>query len=86
MLGDHVKTAIGTRIMTGSIVHTGAMWAATAPITGCVDRFAWATDAGIKAYRTDRFLDVMRTSMGRRKIEPSAAYTARVRALAEITQ
>ena len=84
VLGDHVKTAIGTRIMTGSIVHTGAMWAATAPITGCVDRFSWATDAGIKAYRTDRFLDVMRTSMGRRKIEPSEAYAARVRALADL--
>ncbi len=86
VLGDHVKAAISTRIMTGSIVHTGAMWAATAPITGCVDRFAWATDAGIKPYRTDRFLDVMRTSMGRRKIEPSDAYTARVRALAEISK
>lgn len=85
VLGDHTKTAIGTRIMTGSIVHTGAMWAASAPIAGCVDRFAWATDAGIKSYRTDRFLDVMRTSMGRRKIEPSEAYTARVRALAEIS-
>ena len=84
-LGDHVKTAIGTRIMTGAIVHTGAMWAATAPISGCVDRFAWATDKGVRHYRVDRFLEVMRASMGRRTIEPSDAYTARVAALAELT-
>ena len=71
--------------MTGAIVHTGAMWAATAPISGCVDRFAWATDKGVRHYRVDRFLEVMRASMGRRTIEPSDAYTARVAALAELT-
>ncbi len=82
VLGDHVKTAIGTRIMTGAIVHTGAMWAAGTPVSGCVGRFTWATDAGIRAYRIDRFLDVMRTAMGRRKVEPSGAYIERVRGLA----
>ncbi len=82
VLGDHVKTAIGTRIMTGAIVHTGAMWAATAPVTGCVDRFTWATDAGLKRYRADKFIGVMRTTMARRDTEPTGAYTERVRRLA----
>lgn len=83
VLGDHTKTAIGTRIMTGSIVNTGTMYAATAPISGCVERFSWVTDAGIKRYRADRFIDVMRTAMGRRKIEPSGAYCSRVEALVQ---
>jgi UDP-N-acetylglucosamine diphosphorylase/glucosamine-1-phosphate N-acetyltransferase len=85
VLGDHVKTAIGTRIMTGAIVHTGAMWAASGPITGCVDRFAWATDAGVRRYRTDRFLEVMRASMSRREITPTGAYEQRIRDLASET-
>jgi UDP-N-acetylglucosamine diphosphorylase/glucosamine-1-phosphate N-acetyltransferase len=36
VLGDHVKTAIGTRIMTGTVAHTGAMWAASEAMSGCV--------------------------------------------------
>lgn len=83
VLGDHTKTAIGTRIMTGSIVNTGTMHAATAPISGCVERFSWVTDAGVKRYRADRFIDVMRTAMGRRNVTPSEAYESRVRALAD---
>ena len=39
----------------------------------------------MRHYRVDRFLEVMRASMGRRTIEPSDAYTARVAALAELT-
>ena len=34
VLGDHTKTAIGTRIMTGAIAHTGVMYAASAPLSG----------------------------------------------------
>jgi len=83
VLGDHVKTAICTRVMTGSVVHTGAMWAATLPVTGCVERFAWVTDAGERRYRLNKFVEVMRAAMGRRKVEPSEAYLARVAALAE---
>lgn len=82
VLGDHTKTAISTRIMTGAVVHTGTMWAATAPIAGCVDRFTWATDAGIKPYRLDRFTQAMTAAMARRKIEPSQSYLDRLREVA----
>jgi UDP-N-acetylglucosamine diphosphorylase/glucosamine-1-phosphate N-acetyltransferase len=83
VVGDHVKTAICTRIMTGAILHTGSMFATTAPISGTVARFTWATDAGSRAYRFDKFLDVARAAMARRKVEPSAAYIERLRALHE---
>ncbi len=81
MIGDHVKTAICTRIMTGSVIHTGTMWAASKAITGCVKPFAWVTDAGEKPYRLNKFLDVARTVMARRDVEPSDAYMARLEVL-----
>ncbi len=81
IIGDHVKTAIATRLMTGCVLHTGGMFATTAPVQGCVAPFTWATDAGSKGYRLDKFTEVMRAAMARRKIEPSAAYLARLREL-----
>lgn len=81
IVGDHVKTAICTRIMTGSVLHTGSMFATTAPVSGCVARFTWATDAGRHPYRVDKFLEVMKAAMGRRKVVATEAYVERVRAL-----
>jgi UDP-N-acetylglucosamine diphosphorylase / glucose-1-phosphate thymidylyltransferase / UDP-N-acetylgalactosamine diphosphorylase / glucosamine-1-phosphate N-acetyltransferase / galactosamine-1-phosphate N-acetyltransferase len=90
VLGDHVKTAICTRIMTGAIVHTGTMWAATAAISGCVPGFSWVTDSSPppsgageqwKPFRFDKFMEVARAAMGRRKIVPSEATVAALLAL-----
>jgi UDP-N-acetylglucosamine diphosphorylase/glucosamine-1-phosphate N-acetyltransferase len=81
VLGDHTKTAIGTRIMTGSIVHTGAMWAATEPISECVDRFAWSTNAGDKRFRLPRFFETMDAMMARRDQSAGPVYRARIESL-----
>ncbi len=81
VIGDHVKTAICTRIMTGSILHTGSMFATTAPVSGCVGPFTWATDEGQRLYRLDKFLEVARAAMARRKVEPSEPYVAALAAL-----
>lgn len=88
VLGDHVKTAICTRVMTGAIVGTGTMFAASQPLTGTVPGFRWITDATPLSttsagadYRFDKFMDVARAAMGRRKIEPSPAYIERLRAI-----
>lgn len=78
VVGDHVKTAICTRLMTGTVVHTGAMIATTAAASGCVAPFAWCTDAGTRSFRLDKFMEIMRTAMGRRKVEPGEAYVARI--------
>lgn len=83
--GDHVKTSIGTRLMTGGIIGTGAMVASSAPPPRETARFAWLTDESAQSYRVNKFLDVMRTSMARRSVTPSEAYEARIRALAEST-
>ncbi|MBN4060345.1 hypothetical protein JYT11_00710 [Planctomycetaceae bacterium AH-315-I19] len=82
--GDHTKTAISTRLMTGTIIGTGAMIASTAPPPEDVPPFAWLTDSGSRSYRIQKFVDVMRTVMARRNATPSDAYTARIRELAEL--
>lgn len=87
ILGDHVKTAICTRIMTGTIMQTGVMYAATAPATGCIPAFSWCTDAAAGTlqaaspatpprFRLDKFLAIARTVMARRKVALSAASEA----------
>ena len=81
VIGDHVKTAINTRIMAGAIVGTGTMWAATAPITGCVSAFTWATDADTQQFRLNKFIETARAMMVRRNVEPSRAYVQRVEEL-----
>jgi UDP-N-acetylglucosamine diphosphorylase/glucosamine-1-phosphate N-acetyltransferase len=82
IIGDHVKTAIGTRIMTACVLHTGGMFAATAPVSGATPPFAWATDDGVRRYRPEKFLEVARAMMQRRNVEPTPAYMDRLRALA----
>lgn len=79
IVGDHAKFAIGTRIMTGSVIGTGAMIASTAPAPTTTKRFAWITDDGERTYRWDKFLDVARAMMGRRRLEPSDTYIALLR-------
>ena len=83
VLGDHTKTAIATRIMTGAIAGTGTMHAAGTPLTGTTDRFAWVTDGGRKHYRIGKFVEVAMTVMDRRGIRPSQAYSRRLTILHE---
>jgi UDP-N-acetylglucosamine diphosphorylase/glucosamine-1-phosphate N-acetyltransferase len=88
-LADHAKLAIGTRLMTGTSVGTGAMIASSASPDTTVDRFAWITDStddsttgdGVRRFRLAKFLDVVRTVMARRGVTPGPAYLARLSAL-----
>lgn len=81
IIGDHAKFAIATRIMTGAIVGTGTMWAATAPVAGTVPRFSWVTDAGVKPYAMAKFIEVARTVMARRKLAMTDACRVRLQSL-----
>jgi len=78
IIGDHVKTAICTRIMTGAVLHSGSMFAQTAAVSGCVAGFQWSTDAGRKPFRFDKFLEVAKAAMKRRKLEPTHAMICRL--------
>jgi len=87
ILGDYVKTAIGTRIMTGAIIGTGAMIASTAPPPLVVRRFSWITDAasgdGSPRYKLDRFLLAAERMMTRRSVEITPSLRDRLTALHE---
>ena len=82
-MGDHVKTAIGTRIMTGCVAHTGTMFAASTALAGTTEPFSWHTDAGVKNFRLGKFVDVSMTIMQRRGIAQSQAYSRRLTVLHE---
>jgi UDP-N-acetylglucosamine diphosphorylase/glucosamine-1-phosphate N-acetyltransferase len=81
IIGDHVKTAINTRLMTGSVIGTGAMIATTAAPPAAVRRFAWLTDRGEQTFRFEKFLQTARAMMARRDRAPSEAYVEALRAL-----
>ena len=66
LIGDHVKTAIGTRIMTGTTLGTGSMVACSVPPPTSTPRFSWLTDDGAKVHRLDRFLATAETVLKRR--------------------
>lgn len=83
LMGDHTKTAINTTLMTGSCFSTGTMIATTAAPPAFTDRFSWCTDAGIRSFRMNKFIEIARTVMGRRGIEPSEDYIARLNTLAQ---
>lgn len=81
IIGDHVKFAIMSRLMTGSIFGTGAMIASTAAPPTTVKRFAWITDDGERTYAIDKFIDVARTVMARRKVTLTPVMEQAIRAL-----
>ncbi len=77
-IGDHVKTAICTRIMTGAIVGTGTMFAAGGPLSGTIPPLSWITDSGTKPFAMDKFIDIAKTVMARRKVVASGEYLTRL--------
>ena len=83
VIGDHAKLAIGTRLMTGTTIGTGAMIASSRSPATLVPRFAWITDGqdGPKSFRVDKFLDTARAMMSRRGRAPGPALEARLRAI-----
>lgn len=83
VIGDHVKLAIGTRLMTGTTIGTGAMIAQSRPPTSLVPRFAWLVDGadGNRTFRFDKFLETARAMMSRRGQAPTPALESALRAL-----
>ena len=81
LIGDHVKTAIGTRIMTGTTLGTGSMIAGSVPPPTSTPRFSWITDDGTKVHRLDRFLGTAEVVMKRRSETLHPAERAEIEAL-----
>jgi UDP-N-acetylglucosamine diphosphorylase/glucosamine-1-phosphate N-acetyltransferase len=66
LFGDHAKTAIGTRLTTGSVIGVGANVVTTGIAPKVVSPFAWGeSDA---TYDIDRFTQVAERVMSRRQV------------------
>ncbi len=66
MLGDFVKTAIGTRLNTGTCLGTGTMIAVDGLAPKLTECFSFVTKAGDEAYEIDKFLHTSKAVMHRR--------------------
>jgi UDP-N-acetylglucosamine diphosphorylase/glucosamine-1-phosphate N-acetyltransferase len=66
MIGDHAKTAVATRLMTGSYIGYGAMIATTAPPPRVVPSFTFLTDHGPEPYHPEKAAAVMAAVFARR--------------------
>jgi UDP-N-acetylglucosamine diphosphorylase/glucosamine-1-phosphate N-acetyltransferase len=68
LIGDHVKTGIGTLLNTGTVVGAGSnIYGAAMPPT-YVPPFSWGTGHELVEFRLDKFLEVAERAMGRRKV------------------
>ncbi|WP_428387759.1 putative sugar nucleotidyl transferase [Mucisphaera sp.] len=66
VLGDFVRTAIGTKLLTGSCISTGCMLAVSGFAPKYAAPFGFYTDAGRQTYAFEKFLDTAGTVMARR--------------------
>lgn len=71
MLGDHVKTAIGTLLNTGTVVGAGANLFGGQMPPHYVPPFTWGTGRDAGEYELERFLATAAVVMSRRNVELS---------------
>jgi UDP-N-acetylglucosamine diphosphorylase/glucosamine-1-phosphate N-acetyltransferase len=66
MIGDHSKTAIGTRLMSGSYIGYCSLLAASGLPPRFMPSFTFWTDKGMESYRLEKARQVMRQVYSRR--------------------
>lgn len=67
IIGDHTKTAIGTRLPTGCVIGYGCNVVCGGFAPKFVPSFSWVTERGIETNDPQKALAVARTVVGRRK-------------------
>jgi UDP-N-acetylglucosamine diphosphorylase/glucosamine-1-phosphate N-acetyltransferase len=66
LLGDHVKTGIGTLLTTGAVVGAGSNLFGGGTAPRHVPPFSWGGEDGLVAYRFEKFVEVAGEAMRRR--------------------
>jgi hypothetical protein len=67
LIGDHVKTAIGTLLPSGSVIGTGSnLFGSAGMAPKWVPSFVWGTGRDSQEYDLGRFLDTAETVCRRR--------------------
>lgn len=70
LIGDHAKTAIGTRLTTGAVIGAAANVYGSGITSRYVPPFAWGLD-GAQRWELDAFLETAARAMKRREMELS---------------
>ncbi len=78
VIGDHTKTAIGTRLMTGSYIGYCTQIARSMITPQFVPSFSWNSDKGTIPYRMDKAIHVMQAVYSRRNVPWTDEDTAMV--------
>jgi hypothetical protein len=68
LIGDHAKTAIGSRLTTGAVIGTGANVYGPGMTSRYVPPFAWGLD-GTTLWELSAFLETAERAMQRRNVE-----------------
>jgi len=68
LFGDHVKTGIGLRLTTGTVLGTGANVYGNMP-PKVVPPFSWGDSSPYELYHADKFLETAARMMSRRNVE-----------------
>jgi UDP-N-acetylglucosamine diphosphorylase/glucosamine-1-phosphate N-acetyltransferase len=82
IIGDHTKTAIGTRFMSGSYVGFCSMIATSSHAPRFTPSFRFCTDRGSEAYRLEKAFEVARAMFARRSRDWTAEDEALMRYVA----
>ena len=87
VIGDHVKTAIGTLLPSGGVIGVGAsVFGASGMAPRWVPAFAWGVGEGAEATQWDAFVRTTRTLLARREQLLSEAALALLESTYETTQ
>ncbi|MGH7718936.1 MAG: putative sugar nucleotidyl transferase, partial [Gemmatimonadaceae bacterium] len=68
LFGDHVKTGIGVRLTTGTVVGAGSNVYGSEMPPKYVPPFSWGDGHSLRPYRLDKFLETAERAMGRRQV------------------
>ena len=69
LLGDHVRTGIGTLLNTGAVVGAGSSLFGGGMSPGEVPPFSWGGRQGLAEHDIDRFLETAGRVMARRGVD-----------------
>jgi UDP-N-acetylglucosamine diphosphorylase/glucosamine-1-phosphate N-acetyltransferase len=81
MIGDHVKTGIGTCLTTGCVLGAGANVFGRTVTPKVVAPFAWGEAPHWEQFALEKFLDVAARVMARRSVELTASMRAHLTAV-----
>jgi hypothetical protein len=78
-LGDHTKTAIGTKLNTGTVAGVACNLFGASFHPAHIADFVWGQPGNYKAHRLENAIATARTVMGRRHVEMTSEYEQLIR-------